>query len=194
MHTDPLTEYKRRLESRSADVRRYEEREHLVSVLRLVVAAVFIMTAWMVWGRDSLPASSLFVPVAGFFALVMYHERVYRKRKRAERAVRFYEHGIARIEDRWIGQGRSDFLFAPESHLYAADLDLFGKGSLFELLCTARTRAGEDTLARWLCGPADRNEIVKRQQAVEELRTNIDLREDLAILGDDVRSNIRPQL
>jgi hypothetical protein len=71
MHADPLTEYKARLESRSADVRRYEERERLISVLRLVVAGIFIVTAWMVWARDTLPTSALLIPVAGFFGLVM---------------------------------------------------------------------------------------------------------------------------
>ncbi len=37
-----------------------------------------------------------------------------------------------------------------DSHLYAADLDLFGRGSLFELLSLARTQPGEETLAAWL--------------------------------------------
>ena len=79
-----------------------------------------------------------------------------------------------------------------ESHLYAADLDIFGKGSLFELLCTARMRGGEETLADWLAGPTNREEIIARQDAVRELRNNIDLREDLTILGGELRSSIHP--
>jgi DNA mismatch repair ATPase MutS len=78
--------------------------------------------------------------------------------------------------------------------LYAADLDVFGKGSLFELLCTARMRGGEETLATWLAAPASRSEIAARQEAVRELRNNIDLREDLTILGVELRSSIHPQL
>ena len=34
-----------------------------------------------------------------------------------------------------------------------SDLDLFGKGGLFELLCTVRTRMGEERLAQWLKTP-----------------------------------------
>jgi hypothetical protein len=41
--------------------------------------------------------------------------------------------------------------------------------------------------------PASLDEISKRQKAVDELRNNLDLREDLAILGDDVRATIRPE-
>jgi hypothetical protein len=63
---------------------------------------------------------------------------------------------------------------------------------LFELLSSARTRSGEETLARWLKAPAPIAEIRKRQEAVTELRDNIDLREDLAVIGDDVRAAIHP--
>jgi len=62
---------------------------------------------------------------------------------------------------------------------YAQDLDLFGKGSLFELLCTARTYIGEDTLARWLLTPAAPDAVHARHDAVNELRPRLDLREDL---------------
>ena len=78
------------------------------------------------------------------------------------------------------------------AHPYAEDFDLFGKGSLFELLSTARTRGGEDTLAQWLLHPAASEVVIERQAAVEELRTKLDLREDLALLGEDVRSQTHP--
>ena len=99
----------------------------------------------------------------------------------------------SRIENRWQGKGTSGTAYNEIPHLYARDLDLFGPGSLFELLCTARTRSGEDTLARWLRTPASPAEILRRQEAVEELRNRVDLREDLALLGPDVRSTVDPE-
>ena len=77
-------------------------------------------------------------------------------------------------------------------HPYAADLDLFGKGSLFELISTARTHVGEDTLARWLLAPAAPEEIRARQNAIDELRPRLDLREDLAIFGEEARTGVDP--
>src|SRR5919198_2160842 len=71
-------------------------------------------------------------------------------RDAAARAIAFYDRGLARIEDRWAGGGETGDRFRDPTHLYAADLDLFGPASLFELLSIARTRAGEDTLAGWL--------------------------------------------
>ena len=47
-------------------------------------------------------------------------------------------------------------------------------------------------LASWLKSPAGPDEILLRQQSIAELRSNLDLREELAILGGDVRAGVEP--
>ena len=126
--------------------------------------------------------------------LVLYSQRVYPREQRALRAVRYYERGLARLKGEWKGTGNPGTSFADESNLYTNDLDIFGEGSLFELLCTARTQAGQETLAQWLSMPASRNEILSRQEAIEELRNNIDLREDMAILGREMKTTVQPEV
>ena len=116
----------------------------------------------------------------------------FRARELAERAAAFYEKGLARIEDRWAGSGETGERFDDPHHVYAADLDLFGKGSLFQLLSTARTRMGEDTLAQWLLSPSTVEQIRERHAAVNELRDQLDLREDLAVFGEDVGVGVHP--
>lgn len=93
---------------------------------------------------------------------------------------------------KWTGTGETGDRFRNPSQLYSEDLDLFGKGSLFELLSVARTRAGEDFLASWLLAPASMEEVAARHEAVRELRDLLDLREDLAVLGASVRSGLDP--
>jgi hypothetical protein len=106
--------------------------------------------------------------------------------------VEFYERGLSRLDEQWTGLGAEGSQFDDPSHPYARDLDLFGKGSLFELLSCARTHAGEQMLASWLKSPASLDEILSRQGAVDELRSNLDLREDLAGMGVDVRTGVHP--
>ena len=79
-------------------------------------------------------------------------------------------------------EGRAGTQFL-DGHPFARDLDLFGPGSLFELLNTTRTDVGEETLADWLRSPAAAAEIAGRQQSVDELRPLLDLREDIAVLA-----------
>ena len=191
--TDPSAEYLRRLRDRQHRRDQCWARIRLVGALRLVVALVFLVMLWPVLVLQSISPWLLLVPVGLFACLALYHDRLYRAKDRAQRAVTFYERGIERIENRWQGSGNQETSYADEAHLYAKDLDLFGPGSLFELLCTARTRSGEETLARWLREPAPRAEVLQRQEAVRELRDYIDLREDLSVLGPEVRSAVHPE-
>jgi hypothetical protein len=191
---DPRSEYLRRLEQRKKKVARYEREDHHISVLRLITAIAFVLAAVGSFVQHAISGWWLLLPVGQFTALVIVHERVARAVRRARKSVTFYEDGLARIDDRWIGRGQSTELFRDENHLYARDLDIFGEASLFELLCTARMRSGEVTLASWLAEAAPRDEIIARQAAVAELRNRIDLREELAILASDLRSSIHPEI
>ncbi len=161
----------------------------MLSNTRLGVFAAGVVAAWLVFATRSLAPGWLGLAVAAFLVLVVAHDRAIRARRRAERAAAFYEAGLARLEDRWAGHGEGGDAYVDPTHLYAEDLDLFGKGSLFQLLCTTRTRAGEATLAAWLLAPAAPPEIRARQAAVEELRGALDLREEIALLGEDLRAS-----
>jgi hypothetical protein len=74
----------------------------------------------------------------------------------------FTVRGLARIEDRWSGTGATGDRFRDPKHVYADDLDLFGRGCLFELLSTARMPMGENRLAEWLRSPSPAQVVVER--------------------------------
>lgn len=184
----PRNEYEARLRSRTLLLRAAQRRDLWLANGRLAVFLIGVATAWAVFGAPDWPLVLLFIPVFVFAGLVVAHEFNTRSERRAAAAVDYYEHGIARIEDRWAGSGARGEDLRPANHVYAEDLDLFGKASLFELLCTARTRAGEQALARWLCAPAALAEIKERHEAIGELRGLLDAREDLVIAGGTIRS------
>jgi len=191
---NPSEEYKRRLEARNRMVEHYRKLDHFIGNLRLITGIVFFAALGLATGPGFISGWWVLVPIIAFAALVVYHERVRAQARQMQRAAVFYERGLARIEDRWIGSFEDKpYTAFDESHPYAVDLDIFGKGSLFQLLSQARTRSGEHTLADWLMRPASAEEIAKRQRAVEELRNNLDLREDLAVAGEDVRAAIHPE-
>ena len=149
---------------------------------RLAIFAVGFVMAWLTWGTSVLSPWWMTVPVATFVGLVIVHDGVLRRWRKEASTALFYERGVARLENRWAGAGDSGERFLPDSHPYALDLDLFGPGSLFELLSTATTSWGAKTLADWLLSPASPAEIRARQAAVEELRPRLDLREEIATL------------
>ena len=182
----PHSEYSRRLQERTARRNALAVRERILGNAKLIVFLLGGLCAYLVFGPHLVPLWLLVATIGGFSVLLVWHERVTREWLRTGRSAAFYERGLARLEDRWPGTGQPGDRFKDDKHPNAADLDLFGKGSLFELLCTARTRTGEDTLAGWLKAPAAPDEVRARQAAVAELRPLLDLREDLALLGAGV--------
>jgi len=189
---NPAAEYARRLADRRARAAALARAERRIGTWRLVTFSVGAVLAWLSFGLEAVSSLWLIAPALAFAGLVVAHAGVIPARRRADRAVQYYERGCARIDDRWAGGGAPGDRFADAAHPYSGDLDLFGRGSLFELLCTARTRAGEDTLAAWLCDPAAPAEIRARQAAVAELRGQLDLREDVAQLGSEVGAGLHP--
>jgi hypothetical protein len=189
----PLDEYKKRQLAREIHVAGYERAHVLFGNARLAVVIVTLIAAWFSLHGEAFSPWWLLFALAVFLAIAILHSKVLRNRACAERAVDFYRKGLARIEDRWIGTGQTGDRIDIHSSLYATDLDLFGQGSLFELLSLARTRMGEDTLAAWLLSPSSVEQLTQRQAAIAELRSHLDLREDVAILGEDIKVGIHPE-
>jgi len=189
---NPLEEYTKRLAAHQK-VRDFYERRHIrIGKAKLLAVVIGVVLLWLVLSYKAVSAWWLVLPGAAYAALATLHEFTLRARARAERAAAYYRGGLARMEDRWMGSGQTGERFRTPKHVYADDLDLFGRGSLFELLCTARLPMGQDQLAAWLKFPSPRAEVLDRQKLVSELRDRLDLREDLAILGESVQSRIEP--
>lgn len=111
------------------------------------------------------------------------------------RLSKFYLRGIKRLNNEWVNDAFDPIptgeAFLDSKHVYAHDLNVLGDGSLFEWLCTARSGIGQRGLANYLLNAADRDEILARQQAVQELSGEHDLRERMVLLGDHAFSEAR---
>jgi hypothetical protein len=192
-NTPPSDEYKKRQQAREMQVAHFENVHRRFGNIRLLLVIATLIAAWFSLHRDAFSPWWLLLALIVFLAIAILHAKVLRQRACAERAVDFYRKGLARIEDRWLGTRQTGERIDIHSSLYATDLDLFGPGSLFELLSLARTRMGEDTLAAWLLSPSPVPQLTQRHAAVAELRSRLDLREDIAILGEDLKVGIHPE-
>ena len=184
--------YNKRLGERQATLKNLEQRRLRLGNVRLLVFLAAGASGWYAW-QGRISGAWILAPLAFYIALVWVQSRIERRAEFARRGIRFYERGIARVENKWHGHGESGERFLDPHHPYSVDLDIFGKGSLFELLSTARTRGGEARLADWLKAPSSHDELRQRHAAVDELRPLLDLREQLAVLGDDYRTGVNPE-
>ena len=181
---NPRAEYQSRLEAWRGQIAALDRIHLAISNGRLVIAAVGVVLLWLAFGRAQI-SSWWPIGAAGLFAgVAVYHAIILERSERARRAEQWYMRGLGRLDGDWIGRARSGARFA-DGHPYARDLDLFGRGSLFEFINTAKTEIGEETLASWLGTPGSIEEIAARQRAVQELRDKLGFREQLAVLAPD---------
>ncbi len=156
----------------------------VLGVLAICLVARFLYKLHGIW--------PVLVVAGVFVVLAIVHERVLRAIQSLKAIIAYYERGLARLEDRWAGSGEQGMRFLDVVHPYARDLDIFGKGSLFELLCIVSTRMGEETLALWLLEAAPLDEIDARQAAIRELMGGTAFREQLFTAGNRVHSGLYP--
>ena len=190
----PAEQYSTRLADRNARVARLDALNARVESVRLGMGALFLIVAWLCFGPARASALWLAVPVLGFMVLLVYHQRLRNRRTQAKRAADFYRAGLDRLNDQWSGKGTSGARFDVQHHIYGDDLDLFGRDSLYELLCAARTQLGENLLAQWLLAPADLTQIRARHASLLDLRARLDFRESMAIDGDALRIDLHPEV
>lgn len=189
---NPREEYNRRLGLRRDTFAQHQRNHVRIGQIRLTIFALAAVFAWDSFYRGAISAWWLLAPLGFFVGAIAYHQRLMRRMECARRAVNFYERAVDRLDGKWAGHGESGARFRNPQHPYADDLDLFVPGGVFEMLSSARTRAGENTLASWLMRPAPL-EILSRHQAIGELRDKIDLREDLFVLGEDFTAGVNPE-
>jgi len=187
---DPRLIYSQRLQERRTDVAARERRHRTLGYLQLAAVLWAIAGVILALASSSFSIAWVSVPATAFIALFVIHDRLLKVAELHRRAVRYFERGLARLDGNWAGTGEAGLAYLDPAHPYAQDLDLFGKGSLFELLSTARTHIGEETLARWLLEPAEPATVRARQEAVAELRPMVELREDLAVVAEEAHTGV----
>ena len=181
---NPREIYQHRITARETEVLACQRQHVLLGYVRLSLVIAGIAVAWCSFYRHLMSKWWLLAVFAVFIVAARRHSAVLQRKAAAQRAIAFFQRGIARIEDRWAELPTRAAEMNVGGSLFAEDLDLFRQGGLFDLLNTARTSAGYDALASWLLEPAERDVILARQPAIAELRGMAGLREQLASRGD----------
>lgn len=180
----PLEQYAERLAIRRAQLDNTLAALGRLWMYLILSAAAIVFCIWLSFFTHVLSRAGIAVPVLVSIMLMLRIRRTNKDVLLSRRRVAFYEAGMKRLSGTWQGSGNlGDGLETP-GHIYTRDLDVFGRGSLFELLCIARTQPGQALLADWLTAPAPIAQVLRRQEAIAELRPLLDLREQWATAGN----------
>ncbi|QGU96763.1 DNA mismatch repair protein [Clostridium bovifaecis] len=157
-----------------------------ISNLRLVFFLVGIVGALFYYLiKNYYLAVAVFLAfLLAFIMLVKMHNKAIEKRSYMTALHEINDKSIKRIEGEWkqfIDTGEE---FVDAEHNYSKDLDIFGKGSLFQWINTTVTYLGRERLREIFEKPSKEiSDIYERQEAVGELAEKLDFRQNFMAEG-----------
>ncbi len=167
---DTINLYQQQASAAATEANRYKKLADQYSLLRLVVFFLVAVAVYagIVADDFSIIAVSFVILLLAFAWLVQRQSIYEQKRKYYTDLERVYNNEIGSIS------GSSNIYsngagYNNEKHFYTSDLDIFGQASLFNLVNRTATSIGNNKLAAWLSAPADRDTIINRQQASDEI-------------------------
>lgn len=181
MNEQILADYQARVNAAQQQIDNYTGQINSYSLIRLFVflgVAVAVYVAQQVADGFGVFVGSCACLVVWFIWLVAQQSKFEQQRKYYTALRDVNNNEIASLTDR-SNIYDNGTRYADDKHHYTADLDIFGKLSLYQLMNRAATFPGKDLLASWLSSPSKAEAILERQQAVKELAVKADFKLDL---------------
>lgn len=125
----------------------------------------------------------LIPPVVLFMVMVNQHSRIRDKIVYLKNLVCINEEGLLRLSGEWTGFADSGAEFSDPEHPYTADLNIFGRGSLYQYLNATNLATGEQALVDLLSKKSGDQEIKAAQGAVKDLASRLDWRQRFQARG-----------
>ena len=173
--------YQQRLELLAREQAQLASRNQLYIAVRtlLFFGAAILLSAGYLGAEPRTLLLTLGWGIAGAFLIaITAHEHHRLREVVAQRGGQLYQRLLARMDRRWeliepLASG------VAERGALADDLDLFGRASLWQLLCLPSTGFGRRTLGDWLLAVPDWAVVRERQAAVRALSRATELREEI---------------
>jgi hypothetical protein len=154
----------------------------------LTFIAAVLLAVWAMQTGNRLAWILTLATIPTFITLVVFHDRVRRAERHAAGRRHLATLGIARINRTW---DKIPLWPAPPgivAHPYGYDLDLFGIGSLTQLMGEPGSPQGRTRLVHWLVELPPPEETRARQEAVRELGPQLDYRDELKLAAGGMSS------
>jgi len=169
--------YLQKIDQFKVDIEKYRKQTNQFGTIRVLYFLVSIVLAvYFINERNGLNTTITLVPFPLIFGwLVNKHKSKKRQLQLCRNRISVLNDEIDRLNlklDKLAGGEQ----FNQNLHEYTADMDVFGRHSLFSLVNRSALNFGQESLAKWFHKPAQKEEILQRQQAVSEIKEDFDWR------------------
>jgi len=192
----PIERYEQRAAHFSEEIGRLEARSRSYSNLRLAIFLIGVVSVFAVPKENAfgilLLTVLLLLLLIGFIAAAVRHHVIEARLQTSREMASRNAEGKARIARNWKDLPDRSAPAELASSAVAQDLDLFGRASLFDLICTANTWEGRNAVAQALLHGIERENLQSRQAAIQELAPKLDFRQLLECATLPLRKSLAP--
>ena len=188
--------YSDRRSAFSGSFHEVKKKINVVSNLRLLVAAAILVTFYFGLTNNTSLFYVTLLEVVVFIFLMRHHSSLFRKKTHLENLLNIQSNELAALQGNFsqFDEGRQ---FIDPHHPYTHDLDVFGDGSLFQMINRCNTPAGKAMLASRLSAPALEEGLIRQtQESVKELEALPEYCHEIQASGMEIgeTANDRQQL
>ncbi len=191
---DPRQRYQARVTELQSAASKLQSSERRFVRFRVAVFLIAVFLGSICIGDRNVSWLWMLLPGTAFLVLLPLHSGCIRSLRRCEAAIAFHQGCLQRLDNSWKHRPVDGARYGDPAHPWVADLDIFGPGSLFQLMTECRTGPGHDRLAGWMKTTPELKEILTRQQRSEALKPELELREMLALVPGNVDWKVAEQL
>lgn len=157
------------------------------SIIRLIIFAGAAVVCFLAFKNGKYIYFGAFLTLfITLFVLAAYkHSKVLEEKSYTDSLIVVIEKGLKRIEGNFREFSDNGEEFIDKKHPYSYDLDIFGEGSLYQMINSTSTYTGKQRLSKELQRKIkfSYEEIVSRQEAIKDLAEKEDYREKLTAIG-----------
>jgi len=187
-----MNSYQDKVAHYSELLNKINKRYNSLSLLRLLsIFLCLFLLFYYIKTNEILYVIFAFLSFVGFIFLMRIHSRLSFQKQLTTALLKINKNEISFLKREKI-PFENGIEFNDFHHPYAYDLDIFGEHSLFQNLNRTATFVGKKTLANTLLQQCTNETILENQEAINELKTKIDWRQEflaLAMVSNDSKNS-----
>lgn len=189
--TDPIQFYEAEKAKHETNLAALKKKLNISSSIRLILFIAILVGIYFFWSNIQITIGIVVLGIIVFLILVSRHSNLQYQRD--------FVKELLEINDKEIRIKNGDYLelnagevYENPKHYYSYDIDLFGKGSLFQFMNRTVTQEGEEAFAKQL-SLNHIEAIDKKQAGIQELSAIPNWRQEFSAIGNLVKVQHKAQ-
>ncbi len=186
--TNPTIFYKQQIETHSEELQRLKRKLAFSSSIRLLVFLLACFGVYFFFGNAKAVIAVIVVAIVIFIYLVSKHSGLQYQRDLKKALIAQNETELE-VLNRAFHHLPSGEQYKDSLHFYSQDIDLFGRGSIFQYLNRTALESGSDYLAK-LFTENKIDAIPKKQKAIIEISEMPEWRQHFSAIASLVKTEV----